>query len=103
MRLGLFKANGDIITRTARFIGANDTVFVLDLLDAVQIYGSAPFYMGYWSNDATANLTLRCVSGRSTSQRSPLMQRNDLNEDAGNLGGDFDMFTPYRPWLMVME
>lgn len=103
MRLGLFKANGDILTRTARFVGANDTVFVPDLLDAVQIYGSDPFYMGYWSNDTTANLTLRCVSGRSTSQRSPLMQRNDLNEDAGNLGGDFDMFTPYRPWLMVME
>ena len=103
MRLGLFKENGDLLTRSARFVGTNDTVFAVDLLSPVQLYGSAPFYLGYWSNDTTANLTLRCVSGRSTSGRSPLMQRNDLNEDAGNLGGGNDMFTPYRPWLMVME
>ena len=103
MRLGLFAANGDLLARSARFVGANDTVFAVDLLASVQLYGAQPYYMGYWSNDTTANLTLRCVSGRSTSPRSPLMQRNDLNEDAGNLGGGSDMFTQYRPWLMVME
>lgn len=103
MRLGLFKANGDLLARSARFVGVNDTVLAVDLLASVQLYGAQPYYLGYWSDDTTANLTLRCVSGRSTSGRSPLMQRNDLNEDAGNLGGASDMFTPYRPWLMVME
>lgn len=111
MRLGLFRgtigpngeAVGDLLARTARFVGANDTIFAPDLISQVQLYGSLPYYVGYWSDDTTANLTLRCVSGRSTSPRSPLMQRNDINEGAGNLGGSSDMFTPYRPWLMVME
>lgn len=103
MRLGLWDASGNLLNRTARFAPVANTVLSVSLLGAVQLYGSAPYYLGYWSNDTTANLTLRCVSGRSTSPRSPLMQRNDLNEDAGNLGGSSDMFTPYRPWLMVME
>lgn len=103
MRLGLWDASGNLLNRTARFAPVGNTVLAVDLLGAVQLYGSASYYMGYWSDDVTANLTLRCVSGRSTSTRSPLMQRNDLNENAGNLGGSTDMFTPYRPWLMVME
>lgn len=103
MRLGLWDASGNLLNRTARFAPVGNTVLSVPLLGSVQIYGSAPYYLGYWSDDLTANLTLRCVSGRSTSPRSPLMQRNDLNEDAGNLGGSTDMFTPFRPWLMVME
>ena len=103
MRLGLFDAEGNILTKTAPFVGANNTVFALDLLASVQLMGSQPYYLGYWSNDNTGNLKMRCVSGRSTSDRAPLMQRNDINEAATNLGGDFDMMTQYRPWLMVME
>lgn len=103
MRLGLWDASGNLLNRTARFAPVGNTVLSVPLLGAVQLYGSAPYYLGYWSDDTTANLTLRCVSGRSTSTRSPLMQRNDINEGAGNLGGSSDMFTQYRPWLMVME
>ena len=103
MRLGLWDASGNLLNRTARFAPVGNTVLAVDLLGKVKLYGSGAYYAGYWSDDVTANLTLRCVSGRSTSTRSPLMQRNDLNEGAGNLGGASDMFTPYRPWLMVME
>lgn len=103
MRLGLWDASGNLLNRTARFAPVGNSVLSVPLLASVQLTGSQPYYLGYWSDDTTANLTLRCVSGRSTSTRSPLMQRNDLNEDAGNLGGSSDMFTPYRPWLMVME
>lgn len=103
MRLGLWDAEGDLLSMTDRFVGTNDLVAVRSLLTPVQLMGSMPYYLGYWSDDQTANLKLRCVSGRSISQRSPLMQRNDLNELPANLGGGFDMLTPYRPWLMVME
>lgn len=103
MRLGLWDASGNLLNRTARFAPVGNTILAVDLLGAVQLYGSSAYYMGYWSDDTTANLTLRCVSGRSVSTRSPLMQRNDLNENAANLGGSSEMFTPYRPWLMVME
>lgn len=103
MRLGLFKGNGDLLAETARFVGANGTVMVQPLQVAAQLMGSNPYYMGYWSDDTTGNLTFRCVSGRSISDESPLMQRNDLNENAANLGAQNDMMTPFRPWLMVME
>ena len=103
MRLGLFKGNGDLIQKTPQFIGANGIVAVHALLAPAQLMGSMPYYMGYWSDDLTANLQFRCVSGRSTSDTAPLMQRNDLNENAVNLGADNDMMTQYRPWLMVME
>ena len=103
MRLGLFDASGKIKAKTARFVGSNGSVMVQPLESAAQLMGSNPYYMGYWSDDTTANLTFRCVSGRSISEESPLMQRNDLNENAANLGAQNDMMTPLRPWLMVME
>lgn len=103
MRLGLWDAGGYLLSMTPRFVGANDLVVVASLSSAVQFMGSMPYYIGYWSDDNTANLKLRCVSGRSVSPRSPLMQRNDLNENPTNLGGGNDMFTQFRPWLMVME
>jgi len=103
MRLGLFKGNGDLIQKTDRFVGANGIVAVHALLAPAQLMGSMPYYMGYWSDDLTANLQFRCVSGRSTSDVAPLMQRNDLNENALNLGASSAMMTQYRPWLMVME
>lgn len=103
MRLGLFKGNGDLLAETARFVGSDGTVMVQPLQVAAQLMGSNPYYMGYWSDDTTGNLTFRCVSGRSISDESPLMQRNDLNENAANLGAQNDMMTPFRPWLMVME
>jgi len=103
MRLGLFKGNGDLIQKTDRFVGANGIIAVHALLAPAQLMGSMPYYMGYWSDDSTANLQFRCVSGRSTSDTAPLMQRNDLNENAANLGAGIDMMTQYRPWLMVME
>jgi len=103
MRLGLFKGNGDLIQKTPQFVGANGIVAVHSLLAPAQLMGSMPYYMGYWSDDVTANLQFRCVSGRSTSDTAPLMQRNDLNENAANLGAGNNMMTQYRPWLMVME
>lgn len=103
IRLGLFDASGKLKARTAQFVGANGTVMVQPLEVSAQLMGSLPYYMGYWSNDTTGNLTFRCVSGRSISDESPLMQRNDLNENAVNLGAQNDMMTPLRPWLMVME
>lgn len=103
MRLGLFDAYGKLKAMTERFVGSNGTIMVQPLESAVQLMGSNPYYMGYWSDDTTANLTFHCVSGRSISDESPLMQRNDLNENAANLGAQNDMMTPLRPWLMVME
>lgn len=103
MRLGLFDGIGNLIQRTERFVGADGVVAVHPLIAPAQLMGSMPYYMGYWSDDMTANLQFRCVSGRSTSDTAPLMQRNDLNENAANLGAENSMMTQYRPWLMVME
>lgn len=102
MRLGLFAANGDRIAQTARFAPAANTILAVPLLAPVNLLGSGGYYMGYWTDDTTGNLQFECLTGRSTSNRSPLMQRNDPNEGAGNLGTAFAL-TSLRPWLMVTE
>lgn len=102
MRLGLFDAAGNRLQVSPRFAPVSNSI-VGAILDApVQLVGSDGYYMGYWSDDTTGNLQFSVLTGRSTSNRSPLMQRCDGNENAGNLSAAF-AFTPLRPWLMVME
>lgn len=102
MRLGIFDANGNLLGKTARFPPVANSIVVASLETPVQLQGSTGYYLAYWTDDTTANLQFSVLSGRSTSDRSPLMQRNDQNENATNIAHAFD-FTPLRPWLAVFE
>ena len=102
LRLGLFDASGNLLEKSARFAPVSNTIVSAPLLSAVQLVGATGYYMAYWSDDSTGNLQFSCLSGRSTSNRSPLMQRNDGNENTGNISSAF-AFTDLRPWMMVME
>lgn len=102
MRLGLFDANGNRLAVTPRFPPVVNSIVFATLESPVQLLGSIGYYFAYWTDDTTSNLQFSLLSGRSTSDRSPLMQRNDGNEGATNLAHAFD-FTPYRPWMAVFE
>lgn len=102
LRLGLFDVNGDRLGVTPRFPPVANTIIVASFETPVQLEGSTGYYLAYWSDDTTGNVQFSCLSGRSTSNRSPLMQRNDGNEGAGNLSAAF-AFTPLRPWMAVFE
>lgn len=102
MRLGLFDVNGDLLSRTPRFPPVANSIIVATFETPVQLEGSAGYYLAYWSDDTTGNLQFSTLSGRSTSNRSPLMQRNDPNENAGNISAAFE-FTSLRPWMAVFE
>ncbi len=102
MRLGVFDVNGIRLAVTPRFPPVANSIIVATLETPVQLNGSEGYYLAYWSDDTTGNLQFSCLSGRSTSNRSPLMQRNDGNENAGNLSAAF-AFTALRPWLSFFE
>lgn len=102
MRLGLFDTNGNRLAVTPRFPPVANSIVVATFETPVQLLGSTVYYLAYWTDDTTSNLQFSVLSGRSTSDRSPLMQRNDPNEGAGNIAHAFD-FTPLRPWLAVFE
>lgn len=102
LRLGLFDVNGNRIGQTPRFPPVANTIIAAAFDAPVTLQGSRAYYLAYWSDDTTGNVQFSCLSGRSTSNRSPLMQRNDGNEGAGNLSAAF-AFTPLRPWMAVFE
>ncbi len=102
MRLGLFDAAGKLLRRTPRFAPVSNFIVAASLDSPVQIPGSTGYYMAYWTDDTTGNLQFSCLSGRSVSTRAPLMQRNDLNENTGNISSAFAN-TALRPWMMVRE
>ena len=102
MRLGLFDVNGNRLSVTPRFPPVSNSIVVATFETPVQLEGSTGYYLAYWSDDTTGNLQFSVLSGRSTSNRSPLMQRCDGNENAGNIAAAFP-FTPLRPWLAVFE
>lgn len=102
MRLGIFDSSGNRLAVTPRFPPVANAIVVAAFSAPVQLEGSTGYYLAYWTDDTTSNLQFSVLSGRSTSDRSPLMQRNDPNEGATNIAHAFD-FTPLRPWLAVFE
>lgn len=102
LRLGLFDASGNLLGRTARFAPVSNTILTVPFESSVQLYGGSSYYLAYWSDDTTGNIQFSLLSGRSTSNRTPLMQRNDPNENTATISASFT-FTSYRPWLMIGE
>lgn len=102
MRLGIFDDAGNRLGSTPRFPPVANSIVVAAFSTPVALKGSKGYYLAYWCDDTTGNLQFSVLSGRSTSNRSPLMQRNDPNEGATSISAAF-AFTPLRPWLAVFE
>jgi hypothetical protein len=102
MRLGIFDAAGNRLSLTERFPPVANTIITAQLVADVPLQGQRGYYLGYWTDDTTGNIQFSCLSGRSVSNRAPLMQRCDPNELAGNISAAFP-FTSLRPWLAVFE
>lgn len=99
MRLGLYDSLGNRVAQTARFspvLGIN----TVSLTAPVTLTGGALYYMAYWTDDATANVRFKLLSGRSTGTAQPLDQRHDPNEMPANIASGITN-TQYRPWLMI--
>jgi hypothetical protein len=102
VRLGLFDANGHLLQKTPRFTPVANSVLIPVMDSPLPVLGGQIYYLGIWTDDTTGNLQFSCLSGRSVSTRTPLMQRSDPNENATTLSSAFPN-TPLRPWLMVAE
>jgi hypothetical protein len=99
MRLGLYDSTGARVAQTARFspvLGIN----TVSLIANVPLTGGALYYMAYWTDDATANVRFKLLSGRSTGTAQPLDQRHDPNEMPANIASGITN-TQCRPWLMI--
>lgn len=102
LRLGVFDASGNRLAVTPRFPPVANSIVVATFETPVTLEGSKGYYLAYWCDDTTGNLQFSVLSGRSTSNRDPLMQRNDPNENTLTLSASF-AFTSLRPWLAVFE
>lgn len=102
LRLGVFDASGNRLAVTPRFPPVANSIVVASFESPVALEGSNGYYLSYWCDDTTGNLQFSVLSGRSISNRDPLMQRNDPNENTLTLSASF-AFTSLRPWLAVFE
>lgn len=99
MRLGIYDASGNRVAQTARFspvLGIN----TVSLAASVVLTGGTIYYMAYWTDDATANVRFKLLSGRSVGTAQPLDQRSDPNEMPVSIGSGLTN-TQYRPWLQI--
>lgn len=99
MRLGIYDASGNRVAQTARFspvLGIN----TVSLTVPATLTGGTLYYMAYWTDDTTANVRFKVLSGRSVSTAQPLDQRSDPNEMPASIGSGMTN-TQYRPWLMI--
>lgn len=99
LRLGIYDAAGNLVSKTARFSPLPNAIVTSPLLADAPLVGGQVYYMAYWSDDSTGNIQFSLLSGRSVSTRS-LMQRCDPNEMPANIASGFQN-TDLRPWLMV--
>jgi hypothetical protein len=99
MRLGLYNASGSRVAQTDRFnpVAGINTV---SLSASVTLTGGALYYMAYWTDDTTANVRFKLLSGRSTGTTQPLDQRHDPNEMPATISSGITN-TQYRPWMMI--
>jgi len=99
MRLGIYDASGNRVAQTARFspvLGIN----TVSLAASAVLTGGTIYYMAYWTDDVTANVRFKLLSGRSVGTAQPLDQRSDPNEMPVSIGSGLTN-TQYRPWLQI--
>lgn len=99
MRLGIYDASGNRVAQTARFspvLGIN----TVSLAASAVLTGGTIYFMAYWTDDATANVRFKLLSGRSVGTAQPLDQRSDPNEMPVSIGSGLTN-TQYRPWLQI--
>lgn len=99
MRLGIYDASGNRVAQSNRFspvLGIN----TVSLTANAALTGGMLYYMAYWTDDATANVRFKLLSGRSIGTVQPLDQRHDPNEMPANIASGMTN-TQYRPWLMI--
>jgi hypothetical protein len=100
-RLGVYDASGILLGKTNQF-APSVGILTVPLIAPVALVGGNIYYLAYWTNDTTANLTFFCLSGRSVATTSPLMQRHDPNEMPNSIASALSN-TQFRPWLMCSE
>lgn len=102
LRLGIYNSAGNRLAQTARFSPVSNSIITASLLAPVTLLGGAVYYMAYWSDDSTANITYPVITGRDSSTTSPLLQVSDPNEMPIVIGSGLAT-TSMRNWLMVSE
>ena len=102
LRLSLYDATGNRIAETAQFAPVSQSILSVVLMVPVSVTGGVVYYMAYWCNDTTGNLTFPVITGRSVSTANPLLQRSDPNDTPVSIGAGLTN-TDIRNWLMASE
>ena len=102
MRLGLYNASKQLIASTPIFAPVSNSFISVPLSAPIAVTGGLLYYMAYWTNDTTANLTFPLLSGRSTSNGDPVGQVSDPNQFPASIGNALT-FTQYRNWMRTSE
>lgn len=102
LRLGIYSAARNLLASTATFAPVANSIITVNLSASVMLNGGDVYYMAYYSDDTTGNITFPVISGRDTSTTAPLLQLCDPNQMPGSMGTAFAT-TALRNWLMISE